>query len=163
MFNTLSGDRIRKQKGIKIDTSYTRPDNTTAYTAGDVIGADWTFDSLGEIDFLYVLSIILRVDVTTLPVGMTSFKLHLYSANTAVQLADNAPMTYLTADKAKYLGTIDLDAPVDKGDFLFSRTEDINKAFPLTNGKIYARLETVGAYTPTASAVKTISLIGVGF
>lgn len=161
--NLLSGDRIRKQRGIKIDTSYTRPNDTTAYTASDVIGADWTFDSLGEVDFLYILSVILRIDVNTLPAGMTTFKLHLYSSNTSVQLADNAPQTYLTADRAKYLGTIDLDTPVDKGDFLFSKTEDINKAFPLTSGKIYGRLETVGAYTPTALCVKNISLIGVGF
>lgn len=160
--NTLTGDIIKKARGIKIDTNYTRPANITAYTAGDVIGADWTFDSLGEIDMLYLMSVILRIDVASLPAGMVGFKLHLYTANTTVQLADNDPMTFLSADKALYQGTIDLDAPVDKGGFLFSRTENICIPIKATANKIYGRLETVGGYTPTSEASKSISLIGVG-
>jgi hypothetical protein len=153
---------LRKGRGITISSTKTRPDNTTAYTAADVVGADeWEFNSLGEIDMLYLLSVILRVDVAALPAGMVGFKLHLYNAVTAVPLADNAPQTFLTADKAKYLTTIDLDAPVDKGDFLFSRTKDLVEPIQFTSGKVYGRLETVGGYTPTALSVYNLSLIGV--
>mgnify|MGYP001598402444 CR=1 FL=1 len=79
---------LRKSRGLKIDSTKVRPNDTTAYTAGDVIGAgEWTFDTLGEADVLYIMSVILRIDVASLPAGMTGFKLHLYNAVTAVPLA----------------------------------------------------------------------------
>ena len=157
-----ANDVVVKSKGIEIITSYTRPANATPYTSGDVIGPDWEFSSKGEINMLYIMSVILRIDAGSLPSGMTTFKLHLYNSNTTVQLADNAVMTFLIADKEKYKTTIDLDAPVDKGDFLFSRTEGLNIPIKLTDGKLYGRLETVGGYTPSSGAIKSISLIGVG-
>src|SRR4030042_5155395 len=149
-------------RGIRIDSTKVRLDNTTAYTAGDVIGSDdWVFDGLNEMTMLYLMSVILRVDVSALPSGMVGFNLHLYNALTAVQLVDNVAMTFLTADKAKYLTTITLDAPVDKGDFLVSRTNGIDRPINLTGGKVWGRLETIGAFTPSALTSKTISLIGV--
>lgn len=154
-----------KSRAVKVSATKTRPNDTTAYTAGDVVGTgDWVFDFQGAVNALYLIAVALRFDVSALPSGMTTFKLHLYDAVTAVELADNAPQTFLTADKAKYLMTINLDAPTDKGDFLFSRTTGIFDQITLKKGsnKIYARLETDGAFTPTALAVKNISLIGVG-
>lgn len=150
-------------RGITIATTIVRPDNATPYTAGDVVGTgDLVFDGLNEMTMLYLMSVILRIDVSSLPAGMVGFNLHLYNAITAVELSDNAPMTFLTADKAKYLTTIILDAPVDKGDFLFSRTNGIDRPIALTAGKVWGRLETLGGYTPSALTSKTISLIGVG-
>jgi hypothetical protein len=150
-------------RGITISSTIIRPDNATPYTACDVVGTDdLTFDALNEMTMLYLMSVILRIDVASLPSGMIGFNLHLYNALTAVQLVDNVPMTFLTADKAKYLTTIILDAPSDKGDFLFSRTNGIDRLVTLTSGKVWGRLETLGDYTPTNLASKTISLIGVG-
>ena len=154
-----------KSRGIKITSTKTRPNNATPYTIGDVVGTDdWVFDFAGCANALYLIAVALRIDVSSLPSGLSTFKLHLYNDVTAVQLTDNAPQTFLTADKDKYLMTINLDAPTDKGDFLFSRTSGIFDQITLKKGssKIYARLETDGAFTPTALAVKTLSLIGVG-
>lgn len=162
--SSLEADYLNKRRAVNITTSKTRPDNTTAYTAGDIVCSDdWVFNGLRKVEALYLMAVIFRVDVASLPSGMSTFKLHLYNAATAVQLADNAPQTYLTADKAKMLASITLDAPVDKGDFLWSRTDSINKVLTMAAGGIlYGRLETDGAYTPTASAVKTITLVGIG-
>lgn len=161
---SLEADYLNKRRAIEIITSKTRPDNTTAYTAGDVVCSDdWVFNGLRKVEALYLMSVIFRVDVASLPSGMSTFKLHLYNAATAVPLADNAPQTYLTADKAKLLTSITLDAPTDKGDFLWSRTNGVNKVITMaTGGIVYGRLETDGAYTPTALAVKTLTLIGIG-
>lgn len=150
-------------RGIRIDSTKIRPDNATPYTANDVITTgDWTFDALNEMTMLYLMSVILRIDVNALPAGMVGFSLHLYNAVTAVQLTDNDPQTFLTADKLAYLTTIDLTAPTDKGDFLFSRTNGVDRPINLYNGKVWGRLETLGGYTPTNLASKTLSLIGVG-
>lgn len=154
----------RKGRGITISSSKTRPNDTTAYIAGDVVGGnnDWVFDALGEADMIYLMSIRLLIEAASVPAGMSTFKLHLYNAATAVQLADNAPQTFLTADKDKYIATISLDGPTDKGEFLWSRTDGINVPIALVSGKVYGRLETDAGYTPTASTVKTITLVGVG-
>lgn len=150
-------------RGVTISSTSVRPDNTTPYTANDVVGTgDIVFNALNEMTMLYLMSVILRIDVASLPSGMVGFYLHLYNALTAVELTDNDPMTFLTADKAKYLATITLDAPADKGDFLWSRTGGIDTPIALNAGKVYGRLVTIGGYTPTALASKTISLIGVG-
>jgi hypothetical protein len=155
---------MRWSRGMVITATKTRPNDTTAYTAGDIAGGDgdWLFDSLGEANMIYLMSIRFMIDAASVPSGLSTYKLHLYNAATAVPLADNAPQTFLTAEKDKYIATIALDAPTDKGDFLFSRTEAINIPISLVGGKVYGRLETDGAYTPTALVVKKLALIGVG-
>jgi hypothetical protein len=154
----------RKGRGLKIGSSKTRPNDTTAYTAGDVVGGnnDWVFDALGEADMIYLMSVRLLIEAASVPAGMSTFKLHLYNAATAVQLADNAPQTFLSADKNKYIATLTLDAPTDKGEFLWSRTDGINVPISLIGGKVYGRLETNAGYTPTALTIKTLTLVGVG-
>ncbi|MGL5709972.1 MAG: hypothetical protein ACRCW9_03910 [Cetobacterium sp.] len=150
-----------KSRAIKVTSTKTRLDDTIAYTAGDVIGSnDWIFDFEGYANAFDLKSVILRIDISSLPSGMTGFKLHLYDDVTAVQLVDNVPQTFLTADKAKYLGTIALSTPVDKGDFLFSMTKGINEQFILKKGsnKIYARLETDGGFTPSSADVYNLAL-----
>lgn len=145
-------------------TSITRPANTTAYTAGDVIADNTTADIVFNFNAkgIYLMSAILRVNDASVASGMSGFKLHFYNAATAVPLADNAPITQLTADASKYLGYIDINAPSDLGDYIYSRTENINIPIPIISNKTYTRLETVGAYTPTSGAIYTISLIALG-
>jgi hypothetical protein len=162
--NTALTNYARKGRGITISSSKTRPNNATAYTAGDVVGGDndWVFDALGEADMIYLMSVRLLIEAASVPAGMSTFKLHLYNAATAVQLTDNAPQTFLTADKDKYLASISLNGPTDKGEFLWSRTDGLNVPISLVAGKVYGRLETDAGYTPTALTVKTITLVGVG-
>lgn len=143
----------------------TRPNNATPYTAGDVVGTDvatnMTFSNVVSVAAAMVLitNVLFRIDVAAIPAGMATFKLHLFSsAPTAI--IDNAAWTLIDADRAKYLGYILLDTPIDVGGTLFSQTLQANFILKLAaaSTSLYGQLQTVGGYTPTAVAVKTISL-----
>src|SRR5512142_392177 len=103
----------------------TRPANTTAYTAGDVIGdtngsAIITLPFAGfRGGFIQPQSVRLLIYSGTLPTSMTSLRLHLYSA-APTAIADNAAWDLPAADRAAYIDYIDLPTPTDLGSTLFT-------------------------------------------
>lgn len=140
----------------------TRPNNTTAYTALDVVSTETgevlEFANIGIIGENIITSGTIRIDVNAIPAGMDAgFKLHLYStAPTAI--ADNSAFNLPVADRTKYLGFITLVTTTDLGDTVFIQEESLNKVIKLTGTSIFGILQTIGAYTPTANVVKTITL-----
>ena len=149
--------------------SQTRPNDTTPYTALDVVGTDpatnMIFTTALPIagSHFVVMGASLRVDVGTKPATMDGFRLHLYdSAPTAI--ADNTAFNIPSADRSKYLGYITLTTPTDFGDTLYGQTDNINFKRKLAVGSttLYGILETIAGYTPTASTVKTVTLHIVG-
>lgn len=141
----------------------TRPDDTTAYAALDVMGTDpgtvIEFPNIapvggGPIMLLYAA---LRVDVGSIPSGMGQVRLHFYdSAPTAI--ADNAAYNLPAGDRAKYLGYLTLGTPLDLGDTLFSEDDFLRKQLIATSSSIFAIAQTLSAFTPTASTVKNWEL-----
>lgn len=146
---------------FKSNPTVTRPANTTAYTAGDVVGGAITFAGIAPYggDIL-VTSTALRINVTGIPAGMTSFRLHLYTSSPTSALADNAAWDLPADDRAAYVGYIDLGSPVDVGSTLFVQADQINKQIKLAAGSstLYGYLTTTAGYTPTSAAVKVIEL-----
>lgn len=153
--------------GPDIEVSQTRPSNTTAYTAGDVIGAAdsgtpanagsaiWTFPGCPQQGVIEGAS--LRIDVASIPSGMTTMRLHLYKASPTAIL-DNAAWDLPSGDRSAYLGYIDL-APADMGSTLWAQSDSVNKRIRAdTGGNLYGLLQTIGGFTPTSGAVKTITL-----
>jgi hypothetical protein len=148
--------------------SQTRPDNTTPYTALDVAGTDaatnMSFTGVGATagGVVIITSLALRIDVAAIPAGMGTFRLHLYSSAPAA-ITDNLAYNLPAADRAKYLGFIETAAaPLDLGDTLFARAENFNFLAKLAEGSttLSGILQTVAGYTPTALAVKTVTLRG---
>lgn len=146
--------------------SKTRPNDTNAYTASDVIaesasaGTVWTFSSAGPSGGkAMITAVTLEIDVAAVPSGMSSFRLHLYNASpTAIN--DNAAYDLAAGDRTKYLGYITIPAPVDLGATLWAQDPTIRQQvkFASSSTTLYGIVETVGAYTPTAQAVHTIGL-----
>lgn len=142
----------------------TRPSDTTAYTAGDVIGdtggsAILTFANMaktggGEV---IITSVELEVDIAAVPSGMTSFNVRLYNASPTA-IADNAAWDLPSGDRGKYLGKIGLVTPTDEGSTLFSDNDGINKQITLASTSLYVELQTVGAYTPSSAAVYRLTI-----
>lgn len=155
--------------GASVAATCTRPDNTTAYGAGDVVGTDpatnMTFASVAPVSGGHFLltNVDLRIDAAAIPSGMTTFDLHLFNA-APTAIADNTAWALADADRAKYLGKVTLSAPSDVGGTLWSQTDGINKKFKCAAASttIYGQLVTTAAYTPTALVVKTITLHTVG-
>ena len=140
----------------------TRPNDTNAYAAGDVVstaaGEIMEFASVGAVDeVVMILGSRLRVDVNAVPSGMSNFRLHLYNA-APTAIADNAAYNLPSGDRAKYLGYVTLSTPVDLGDTLYSEDDNLNFTAKLAGTSLYGILATTAGYTPSANTVKTVTL-----
>ncbi|NBW08686.1 MAG: hypothetical protein EBR82_11735 [Caulobacteraceae bacterium] len=144
--------------------SVTRPDNTTPYTANDVLGTDPAsviqFTNIapeggGTIVLLYAS---MRIDAGSSTQGQT--RLHLYSSAPA-GIADNAAFNLPSGDRDKYLGYITLSAPVDLGDTMFTEDDFLRKTITATSSSVFAIAETTAAFTPAATTVRVLELRSV--
>jgi hypothetical protein len=162
------------EKRYESSVTIIRPSNVTGYTALDVIGQADTGTPANAGDAILVFDLIgppgghIRITgldlipyLAAVTAGMTTFRLHLYDAAPAAIL-DNAAMDFAAADRAKYLGFIDLAAPTDFGSTIF--TQNINNTtlpcLKLAAGvqKLFGVLQTVGAFTPTSGETYKIRL-----
>lgn len=158
--------------GYLSSLTITRPSNTTGYTAGDVIGiadagtpanAGSAIHTLADIGpaggNIIITSVEFEIHVTSVPSGMTTFRLYLYDASPTAIL-DNAAWDFPSGDRGKLLGYIDLGAPADLGSTLFVQTDKSGHQgqWKLASGStsLYAELVTNGAYTPASGTVKVL-------
>ena len=155
--------------GYNPSVTFTRTADTTAYTAGDVIGinnagspgsAIHTLTSAGPAgSSIVVLGASLLINATAIPSGMTSFRLHLYNASPTAIL-DNAAWDLPSGDQTAYLGYVDLGNIVDMGSTLYGEVTQVNKCIKLASSvtSVYAELVTNGGFTPASGTSFTIKL-----
>lgn len=144
----------------------TRPANTTAYTANDVVGGVLTFSNVSPVAGgpIMLTSIDLRYDVASIPSGMTSFRLYLYNATPPSAIADNGAWDLGSGDRSAFIGFVDLGAPADIGSTLFAQVDGVNKQVHCASGStsLFGYLVTLGGYTPAAnSETVQVTLRGV--
>jgi hypothetical protein len=131
----------------------TRPANTTAYAAGDVVGGAITFASMAPAaGVIWISSAALEIDVTAIPSGMTSFRLYLYSVTPPSGLGDNAAFDLPSGDRASFLGFINLGTPEDLGSTLYAQADNIGHPIRAAGTAIYGYLVTAGGFTPAANS-----------
>lgn len=108
-----------------------------------------------------ITSSMLMVSETAVQAGETSYLLKLYNVTPPSAHADNAAWDLPSGDRAAYLGSLSLGAPVDIGSTLVVETDDLRKQITVpSTGKIFAELVTASAFTATATARK-VTLHGV--
>jgi hypothetical protein len=153
--NTLTVDG----KAYRSTVSITRPSNTTAYTAGDVVGdtggsAILTLSSIGPSGgYILIQSAALIFSDSTVPAGMGAFRIHFYNASPTA-IADNAPFDLVSGDRALYMGYIDLSAPQDLGSTIYTQVDYPGRLIKLAAASttLYAEIETRNAYTPVSAS-----------
>ena len=138
-----------------------------AYLAGDVMDVA---KSMAWVDkdgvavpansLVRVLTAIIKIGVTSVPAGQTSYSLACFSVTPPSAQADNAAYSLAAGDLASYLGKFSLGTPVDEGDALYIKTQYVDFDMRLVGTGFYAELITDGAHTPAAVA-RTIILHGV--
>lgn len=152
-------------KAYRTTATITRPSNTTAYTAGDVVGdtggsAIISLTAAGPTaGFVIIQSISLVFSDSAVPSGMGAFRLHLYSASPTA-IADNAAFDLVSGERANYMGFIDLPTPVDFGSSLYTQTDYPGRLVKLAAASttLFAELETRGAYTPVSASTVAIRM-----
>ena len=149
--------------GYKGISTVTRAANTTTYTAGDVVGGVLTITNVGPINGqVFLTSARLLENISAVPSGQTSFRLHLYSSSPASAIADNSPHTLGSGDRAAYLGYVDLGTPALVGTGTgspYTQVDQVNKQIEMPAGtSIFGYLVTAGALVPAANS-ETYSLV----
>lgn len=145
----------------------TRPNDTNAYAANDVIGAATgstaalTFALGAGAGEYMITSSSLEIDATAVISGETSYILYLYNVTPPSALGDNVAWDLPSGDRASFLGSVNLGTPIDLGSTLYVEASGINKQITLASANVFGYVVTVGAYTPTASRVRVITLHSV--
>jgi len=147
---------VGKRYTAQVDV--TRPANVTAYTALDVVGATAAAIELPLIGpaagHITITDIDLRMDVSAVPAGMTTFRLHFYNITPPSALADNAAWDLASGDRASYLGFADLVVPVDFGATIFSQNLAVNKRVLMgATTSLFTYLQTTAGFTPGSEDV----------
>lgn len=142
----------------------TRPNDTTPYTALDVMGgasAILSFTNFGPVEggTVYVTEVSFRSDEGAIPASMAATRLHLFSVSPTA-IADNAAFDIPIADRAGYLGFVDIPAILDLGATLWAQTSAASiMGKPVvvpTGGTVYGLLQTIAGFTPVAQTVYTV-------
>lgn len=149
-----------------VSVEVTRPNDTTAYGAYDVVGptgggtAALAFNGAGPSDGGPVLirGVSLRIDANALIASEAGYRLHFYDVTPPSALADNAAWDLPSGDRAAYLGFLDTGTIVDLGSTLWVESNGLAKPVKLLSGTLYAYLTTVAAHTPTALRVYTATV-----
>ena len=146
-------------KAYRTAATITRPSNTTAYTAGDVVGdtggsAIISLTAAGPTAGCVIIqSVSLIFSDITVPSGMGAFRVHLYSASPTA-IADNAAFDLVSGDRASYLGFVDLAAPQDLGSTIYTQVDYPGRLVKLAAASttLFAEIETRNAYTPVSAS-----------
>lgn len=158
----LSTQRTSAKGGARrLLTSFTRPADITAYTAGDVINGSTSATVLGFVE-AGAGGTIGGVSVVMGETDTSNLKLLVFDTE-PTNFADNAALSLVAADVDKLVGIWDF-ANADKvsigTDLEYYSQGSLPQGLKYTsdNGKLYALLVTMTAYTPASEAVFSISL-----
>lgn len=140
-----------------------------AYGAGDIMDASKEFalvdrngNPIPPGSIIRILSASVKIDVTAVPSGQTSYSLQLYGQAQPSGQADNDAWTLASADLDTYRGSVSLGTPVDLGACLYVKSQALDTDVKLADGSssIFARLVTDGAHTAAAVA-RQVRLYGI--
>jgi len=156
-----------------ISAGFTRPNDTTAYAAGDLVANATAAGAVAplRIDLGNVAAVghgitrITRARLTKSGTAPTnaSFRIHLYEAAPVAQNGDNG--AWSTDSAASWLGSIDVTSMLAFTDGCTgtgSATAGSEMFLRLASGAIFALIEAKAAYAPAANETFTLTLEDVG-
>lgn len=160
--------------GFSASYQFTRPNNTTAYTANDVVGSSGAIGAILPFVFksnvpaaggeAIIEAVRFEHDVTGLIASEASYSLAFYNLPPLSALADNAAYditsSVTASDRAMYQGILTLGTPVDIGSTLYVEITGQTKRVTLLSNTLYAYLTTAGAYTPNALDTYSLTVYG---
>lgn len=165
----MSSIKIEKKR-LRRSVEFTRPSNTTAYSAGDVVSDNATATTkmtFSDITKEGGCGVIVGAMIITDKKSITpQLRLHLFTSSTPTVSADNAAHQELYVDVASKVGTIDFAAmstPADTSNSTLSRTQNfsVNVPFRLASGskKLFGVIEAIDAFTPASGQKFTVILL----
>jgi len=155
------------ESGLGFSSTQTFTPAAAAYGAADIMDVCKAFTFANAVSaamptgsLFRILTATIKIDVTSVPSGQTSYTLHLYSVTQPSAQADNDAWTLASGDLASYLGSISLGTPADKGAALHNKQQYVDYDVRFAGTTIFGVLVTDGAHTAAAVA-RSVSLHGV--
>lgn len=157
-------------KIVRVSATFTRPADTTGYTANDVVSNNASTTTLmtlaNAVRVAAGSGYIVRARLETDKKSITPrFRVHLYNASNPTVSADNAAMQDKYADSSKRIAQFDLPAMTTAADTTnsdMSRAHDSTLRVPIVAAagatSIYAMLEALDAFTPASGESFTLTL-----
>lgn len=130
--------------------------NSTSYGAAALVGVAKEIALLNSFgqpvrpgSLLRIMTSVLKIDVTAVPSGQTSYSAHLYGVTPPSAQQDNATWSLASADLPHYRGLLSLGTPANLGSALFIRTQYQDFDTRLADGRssLWAQMLTAGAFT----------------
>ena len=165
------GGGISNGNAMRVIDSFTRPSDTTAYAAGDVVGAAGAagavrrLASIGPVGgHLIINNVQLRMSGTAVPAGMgAGFRVHFHNAAPA-DAADNSAFSTAESERANYIGYIDVPTlELIGGGFLSRNVTFCGLQCQLQSNDLWYELVTQSgnAFTPTSASVIALVVRGI--
>lgn len=153
-----------------VSATFTRPADTTAYTAGDAVSNSTSATTAMTLTSAarktggsgYIVGIRLSTNLKSIT---PRFRVHFWNASNPTMSADNAAFQAKYADESKRIAMLDLTAmttPADTTNSDMSRSADYTIRIPFVAGSsadIYATLETLDAFTPANGQGFTLTVV----
>jgi len=155
---------------VSVSAEFTRPADTTAYAANDVVSDSTSSTTLLAISGCarvnagagYITGIRVITDKKSIT---PRIRAHLYNASNPTRSVDNTAMQVLYADISKRIGQIDLPAMTtgaDTTNSTSSQAQDLTIRLPFVcaaaSTTLYLLLETLDAFTPANGEKFTVVL-----
>lgn len=144
-----------------VTDSFSRPANTTQYTAADLVANSATAGSVVPLTFstgrggLRVKAVyITKTDETD--VTAADFSLHLFGSSPTVANGDNGALSY---DFSSKFADIDFATMVAATDVAWALSQGLDLNFYTASGTVYGLIEADGTYTPASAEVFSVTLI----
>lgn len=160
-------------KILSVPATFTRPSDTTAYAAGDLIANSVTAGSVVPMTFNVGYGQgfkLLRASVSfnSATVTLAKFKLHVYGSSPTVTNGDNGAWL---STASNYQGSIDFDNTVNTfSDSTPGWGTYVNTSVGLPmlmvsdqNFRLYGLLTATAAYVPTSAEIFTVNLVGEAY
>ena len=144
--------------GRRAQTDFTRPANTTAYAIGDVVNGAGTVPIALSVGGAGGEICQVRLEKSTETLTLATFRVHFFSASFTIA-ADNAIFATGHANRASYLGFVDLPIMVNDGtgsNFAFTKDDDLR--IPFGGETVYAVITALAAYVPASAEVFNLGI-----
>jgi len=144
----------------KVSASFSRPANTTAYQAADLVADNATAGNVTPLAFsvgdgsLTIKTIqITKTDAAD--VTNADFSLHLFGSEPTVTNGDNGALVHTFTDK---FADVDFATMLAASDYSWAVSTGLSLSWVAT-GYIYGLIEADGAYTPASGETFEVTLV----
>lgn len=128
-----------------------------SHVAGDAHGVAQEFSLLDRFGGAIPSGASIRITSATLEIDgatieTTAWRVHLFTVTPPSALADDAAFALAAADRASYVGYVDLSQVIDLGDTLYIDMPNLNKQCKLAGTSLFGYLVNGTTLTPAAVA-----------